>query len=157
MDWVVISALSEVVGTIAVVISLVYVALQIRQNTRAHLATSRQWILDGDLSLIGHFIEQGVDPHLVGDGAKISPEDDRRIVWMVIKALRVREFAWHQYRAGLLDEETWRSYLAPVPGLFSTARGRGVLDFYTGSDEFMSIIRQRVAEAESAKVETSAA
>ncbi|RYG21267.1 MAG: hypothetical protein EON93_26085 [Burkholderiales bacterium] len=76
---------------------------------------------------------------------KLSPEDERRFTWLIVKALRIRETAWHQYRSGTLDEESWLSYMAPVPGIFSTKRSRVVLDFYTGSPDFMTEVRKRVA------------
>ena len=77
----------------------------------------------------------------------MSPEDHRRFVWIVIKAIRIREFAWHQYRSGILDEQTWQSYMAPVPGIFSTQRAKAVLDFYTGSPEFMKVLRSHAKPA----------
>ena len=148
MNWTAISSISDLVGAIAVVVSLLYVAVQLRQNTRAIVASSRQSILDGDLGLISDYMSYALDPHLIGDEVKLSPEDERRFTWLVIKALRVREFAWHQYRAGTLDAETWQSYMAPVAGIFSTKRSKAVLDFYTGSPEFMQVIRTEVAKAD---------
>lgn len=128
--------------------SLGYVAVQLRQNTKAIVANSRQGLLDSDIGLISDYMNHAIDPHLVRDDTKLSPEDERRFTWLIVKALRVRESAWHQYRSGTLDEESWHSYMAPVPGIFSTRRARIVLGFYTGSPEFMRIVRERVEEAE---------
>ena len=61
-------------------------------------------------------------------------------MWLLIKALRIREFAWHQYKAGNLDEKSWQSYMAPVGGLFSTERSKAILNVYTGSPEFMQVL-----------------
>ena len=141
MNWTAISTIGELVGLLVVVVTLVYVAIQVRQNTSAILAASRQSLLDGDLGLISDYIEHAIDPHLVLDDAKLTPEDERRFTWIVIKAIRIREFAWHQYRSGSLDEETWQSYMAPVPGIFSTRRAKAILDFYTGSPGFMQVLR----------------
>ncbi|HEY6814726.1 MAG TPA: hypothetical protein VI168_04220 [Croceibacterium sp.] len=108
------------------------------------MASSRQHILDGDLGLISEFMTHAVDPHLIGDNVKLSAEDERRFTWLVVKALRIREFAWHQYKSGTLDELTWRSYMAPVPSMFSTKRAQTVLEFYTGSPEFMRVIKAQL-------------
>jgi hypothetical protein len=145
MDWTAISSASDLVAAIAVVVSLLYVAIQLRQNTKAIEASSRQGLLDGDLGLISEYMSHAVDPHLIGDDVKLSPEDERRFFWLVVKALRIREFAWHQYNSGILDESTWQSYMAPVGGIFSTKRARAVLDIYTGSAEFMQVIRSHLA------------
>ena len=63
---------------------------------------------------------------------------------MVVKALRVREFAWHQYISGILDEKSWQSYMEPVPGIFSSDRARSVLEFYTGDETFLKEVRARI-------------
>lgn len=144
MDWTAIGAVSGLVQTAVVVASLWYVALQLRKSTEAMVASARQNVLDADLGLISDYIAYLVDPHLITDEVKLSPEDERRMTWIVIKAIRIREWAWHQFRAGGLDEETWESYMAPVPGIFSTARARRVLDFYTGNDEFIALLKARV-------------
>ena len=145
MNWDAVSAISDITAAFAVVASLWYLAAQIRQNTKAITANSRQGLLDADLALISKFIDHGVDPHLISDDDDISPENERRITWMVIKALRIREFAWHQHRAGILDRESWDSYMAPIPNMFATARARKVLDFYTGGAAFLTGIRRRIS------------
>jgi len=147
MNWTAISSISDLVGAVVVVASLWYVAVQLRQNTKAIVASSRQVILDADLGLISDYMNHAVDPHLIGDAVKLSPEDERRFVWMVIKALRIRESAWHQYISGTLDEASWQSYMAPVAGIFSTKRAKSVLDFYAGSPEFLQLIRAQLADA----------
>ncbi len=142
MNWTAISTVIELVGLLVVIVTLWYVAVQIRQNTSAQVASTRQGLLDADVALISHFIEHAIDPHLIGDEVELSEENERRFTWMVIKAIRIREFAWHQYQEGNLDEESWQSYMAPVPGIFSTERARAVLDFYAGSEAFMEVLRQ---------------
>ncbi len=144
MNWTAISSISDIVGAAAVVVSLLYVAIQLRQNTKAIQASSRHGLLDGDLGLISEYMNHAVDPHLIGDDVKLSPENERRFFLLVVKALRIREFAWHQYNSGILDESTWQSYMAPVPGIFSTNRARIVLEAYTGSTEFMQVIRDQL-------------
>jgi hypothetical protein len=141
MNWTAISTVGELAGVLVVIVTLFYVAIQVRQNTSAILAGSRQSLLDGDIGLITNYIEYGIDPHFITDDMPLSPEDHRRFVWIVIKAIRIREFAWHQYQSGILDEQTWESYMAPVSGIFSSQRAKDVLDFYTGSAEFMRVLR----------------
>jgi hypothetical protein len=147
VNWTVVSTLIELVGALVVVVSLWYVGRQIRQNTQAALASSRQGLLAADLGLISDYITHGIDPHLIGDDVSLSALDERRFTWIVIKAIRIREFAWHQLQCGSLDEASWESYMAPVPGIFSTERAKKILDFYTGNPVFMAILRARAAKA----------
>jgi hypothetical protein len=111
------------------------------------LANSRQGLLDADLGLISDFIAYAVDPHLLGDEVTLTPEDERRLTWMLVKGIRIREFAWHQYKSGSLDEKSWRSYMAPVAGMFASRRAKAVLPFYTGSPEFMQLLADWLSAA----------
>ena len=140
MNWTAISTISELVGALAVVVTLFYVAAQIRQSTNAILASSRQTLLDADLGLISNFIDHAVDPHLIGDEVKLTQEDESRFTWLLVKGIRIREFAWHQYKSGHLDDKSWQSYMAPVAGMFATKRAKAVLNFYTGSPEFAQVL-----------------
>jgi hypothetical protein len=146
INWSAVSAICELVGAVTVIVSLLYVAFQLRQSTKAIVANSRQGLLDCEMTLLGDYITHAIDPHLIGDEIKLKPEDERRFIWIVIKALRIREAAWHQYRLGTLDEDSWNSYMAPVAGIFSTRRARKVLDFYVGAPAFMSLIRERLTD-----------
>lgn len=140
IDWTAISTIIEIIGLITIVLSLFYVARQVQQNTNALLTTSRQGLLDSDLELFSDYMTYSIDPHLISDDVELTPEDERRFVWLLYKIIRIREFAWHQYKSKSLDEKTWQSYLAPLPEMFSTRRARAVLNFYNGSQEFKGVL-----------------
>ena len=147
VNWTAIGTISELVGAIAVVVTLGYVAVQIRQNTNAILANSRQTLLEADLGLISDFLAHALHLEVFPDGVELTPENERRFMWLLIKALRIREFAWHQYKAGNLDEKSWQSYMAPVAGLFATERSKAILNLYTGSPEFMQVFTDYLRDA----------
>lgn len=140
INWEAISTIADLVGIVVIVATLFYVAMQVRQNTEAMLTASRQGLLDADLTLISEYMSFSVDPHLVRDEAELTPEDERRFVWLLVKAIRIREFAWHQFKSGSLDEKTWLSYMAPVPEMFSSDRAKAVLRFYAGSPDFADVL-----------------
>jgi hypothetical protein len=104
------------------------------------LANSRRTLLRADLASIGEFITHAVDPHLIGDDIELTPEDERRFIWLVVKAIRSWEFAWHQCKEGNLDEKSWQSYMAPVGSMFASERAKWVLSFYRGSPEFSKVL-----------------
>ena len=56
-DW---ASLAEIVGAIAIVVSLVYVATEVRENTKALNATSRQSLGDNDLTYFSTAIDTSV-------------------------------------------------------------------------------------------------
>lgn len=146
MDWTAISAVSGLVQSVVVVASLWYVIVQLRQSTKAMIASSFQEILEADIGIISDYMHQGVDPHFIGDDAVLSPEAERMFLWQVVKLIKIREYAWHQFRTGTLDEESWETLTAALPTIFATRRARVVLDFYTGNQEFMLFMRKQLAD-----------
>ena len=144
IDWTAISTITEVISVIMIVASLFYVAVQVRQNTNAMLSSSRQGLLNADLELISTYMSYSIDPHLIRDDVELTLEDERRFIWLLVKTLRIREFAWHEYKSGNLDEKTWLSYMAPMSQMFSTNRSKAVLQFYTGSPEFKEMLKSMI-------------
>lgn len=115
MDWQVWQAVAEIVGAVAVVVSLLYLAAQVRHNTRSVQAAANQELLNtyqntidfASQSPFGARLLQGV---LSGDWEGFSPEEQTvgRQVWVGI--CRMFEHAHLQNRAGLLPDQTWRGW-----------------------------------------------
>ena len=113
--------LAEIVGVILIIASLIYVARQLRQNTNAQLATSRQAMLAADLDLLS----KSMDYPEAALGLGQSPEEVRLISFLV-SFLRIREFAWYQLQNGILDQTTFDSYMAPTGVVFASDEARRV-------------------------------
>ena len=88
MNWEAISAISEIVGAVAVVLSLIYLAIQIRSSTRATRATVHLGLHESDAHWGALFIS---DPSLAelfdrgcaGD-SKLSTADQRRFSRLIL-------------------------------------------------------------------------
>ena len=65
MDWNAVGALAEAIGAAGVILSLLYLASQVRQNTRFSRAATRQALADGAQRLASDVIE-------IDDMARIS-------------------------------------------------------------------------------------
>lgn len=146
IDWTAIAAISGIVQTIVVVASLFYVIVQLRQSTKAMVASSLQEILESDIGLISDYMQQGLDPHSINDDVQLSPEAERMFLWQMVKVIKIREYGWHQFRSGTLDEDSWETLTAPLPSIFATRRARAALDFYSGHPEFMIFIKKHLAD-----------
>src|SRR5262245_27361941 len=112
-----VGAIAEVVSSIAVLVTLIYLSIQTRQNTEALLAVSRQAALQGEMTALSTLVSNPID-FASADDADWSAEQELRFEGFLIQTLRVREFAWFQYHAGTLDDATWQSYLRPLRGIF---------------------------------------
>lgn len=109
-NWDAISAVSEIIGAAAVVISLIYVSVQIRQNTRAvrgstldaitaHQQAELRWSSD----LAAEFRKAIEAPE------SLSFEESWRVSEWMSSAFSSRQNEYQQYKQGLLDEEVWES------------------------------------------------
>ncbi len=122
--------IAEIIGAIAIVVSLIFVGRQIQQsaeetalNTKAIQASIRQSILHEDLEGLYLYM----DHPFLNKRIAIDPEEEVQIKAQIIAFIRMREILWLQYRDGLLDEETWLSYRQPLTNVvFQSQIGRDV-------------------------------
>jgi hypothetical protein len=106
------AAWAEIVSSVAIVATLIYLAVQTSQTNKALEANTRQATLMADISLIGTMIDNGETfakyPY---PSSALSDTETRQLGNMLAGLLRTREFAWLQYKAGTLDEATFLSYM----------------------------------------------
>jgi hypothetical protein len=117
-------AIGEIVGAIAVVATLIYLATQIRQNNELLRSGSRQALVGNDLtSLRANLENSSVFAKFVSE-QPLTPEEQLNLSFMFSLDLRNREFEYFQYKNGLLDEETWLSYRQVILINHSSELGR---------------------------------
>ena len=111
MDWEAISAVAEMLGLIAVVISLVYLAIQVRTQIREARLAAMHEISVGLRELNASFI---ADPEMAvifdkGNNDFIGLENHEKIRLAVCLQgyFRLWEEAFMQYEAKRLDERIW--------------------------------------------------
>jgi hypothetical protein len=127
MNWVAIGAIGEMVGAFAVVISLIYLALQIRaQNKESRIAAMHEIAVAYRESNIPF-----ADPNLANILTRAHKDTDTltdaEVVQLIVGVqgvFRVWEEAYYQHIAGRLDANLWEamlreysSYLS-APGFF---------------------------------------
>ena len=105
----------EAIGFIGVVGSLVFVGLQIRQNTMAARASAFQQ-MGGSLADL--WLATAQDPgHAVltmkffeDESAEFTPAEQAILINQTIAAFRQRETTWRQVQLGLLDQEVLNAF-----------------------------------------------
>ncbi len=140
--------IAEIVGAIAIVVSLLFVGLQIQQsteetalNTKAIQASVRQSILHEDIQGLYLYLDHPFLNKRIG----IEPEEVVQIKAQILAFIRMREILWLQYRDGLLDEETWFSYRQPLTNVvFQSQFGRYVWSVSGFSPAFRAYIDEWV-------------
>ena len=132
-------------ANLGVIAGILFLAYEVRQNSDALISASRQGLLEADLAILDNYYDYPEVYGLATNSDDMDPTALRQEIHY-ISILRAREFAWQQYRRGLVDEETFLSYLAPAISLFSTETGRQYFERsrYSGDPEFMEYLTSRL-------------
>lgn len=114
MNWAAIQAVAETIGALGVIGSLVYLATEVRRNTRAlqaaanqDLVTSYNQLLEFAKTRYGAGIYHAVFTGPPPDWTTAEYTAERTLL---DQALRVFEQAYLQKRAGLLQDEVWQGW-----------------------------------------------
>ncbi len=155
MNWEAISAIGEVVGATAVFISLLYLALQIRNSRRSDQIAAAA----GAASTINEWIGQIVrdetlyDLYRRGltDYESLNRSEKGRYSLLLFQLLRSGETAWTQMQIGVVDAGYWAGVEATVSFVFRTTGGTRFLaknSRFFGAD-FCGVVQKILAEADS--------
>ena len=124
MNWDAVGAIGEVLGSVAVLISLIYLAFQVRQ-------TRDQTRLDSELHLTDqmalHTEKMALDPELARiieiantNPSELTEDERRRAMWWQVSYLHMNEGPFRRYEKGLLSAEAWEPYERGLAGMFAT-------------------------------------
>ena len=128
IDWTKWSAIAEVVSSVAILLTLMYLAIQTQQNTDAIQGSVRQAMLSEDRESVYKVI----DYPFLNQRTGLTEEQKVQLSHYLIAFLRMRENHWLQYQNGVLDEATWKAYRAPlVVVIFSSEFGRTLWQLYS--------------------------
>lgn len=123
VSWEAAGAIGEIIGAGAVVVSLVYLASQIRTQNREARAASVHQVMHEYSEAISRLHEPEMADIWVRaheDFDSLSPPQRLRFVIYLMVAIRSFEDAYFQWREGRLEEDVWRSLLAPLRDVKST-------------------------------------
>ena len=113
MDWQALSAIGEATGAVAVVISVLYLAHQIRiQSAETRLAAIHEVSVGFREGIAATFLDPQLARvfHLGKDGPEhLDPAERIQFIALVQRNWRVWEDVFYQYRDGRLNEPLWRS------------------------------------------------
>ena len=136
-------------ANIGVLIGIVFLAYEIRQNTDAVHAQTREAIMaaaQGELQAVR------ADPNLIDsivrEGPLTADEQVKLYTWLV-SVLKIREFSWLQRESGIIDDVQWKSELAVTRAIVQAPRVRlwwERVGHKTVSDEFREFVDAAIEE-----------
>ena len=116
--------LGEFIGAIVIVITLIYLTTQVKQNTYALHAQSRQAVVSSAQAELFAMMD---NPDLVINLLKtesLTPEEHVKLSSWMGAVMRLREFCWLQHQIGVVDEVQWNTEMRVMRSVLSTHRSR---------------------------------
>lgn len=110
MNWDAISGIAQIVGVVVVVITLIYLAAQIRQGNLFARAQARQRMIEqADRELYAQMADPSITYANVKDGP-LTEEEQAKLSLFFVAFMRQREWEWFQFHDGVIDEDVYRAY-----------------------------------------------
>jgi len=111
MNWDAISAISQFVSSIAVVLSLLYLAMEVRRSTRVAKVAAQDAAASAVRDVTNTFMENADMSRIWGSGLEnlksLSREDQARFFHAAHQFLKALETIHFHHLSGLMDEELW--------------------------------------------------
>ena len=137
MNWDALGAVGELLGAIAVVATLVYLARQVRASNRASAIESRVSNQRSYSDFLGQLIASPELDEMYKRGRKdlsaLSPEEEARFTNLALQTYSNVSSAYFQYSQGVLDEEGWHEYRVI---LRFWASGKGTQDWWDSTGKY---------------------
>jgi hypothetical protein len=128
VNWEAISALAQILGTVAVVVSLVYLGIQVRHNSAALRAANSHHLAHTALTFSTTLGAQSDLANCFNRGLAMSSDlsaaEIAQFAYLFHAWLRIMENGHYQFSQGHLDEELFTGWSETARSLFSTPGGR---------------------------------
>ena len=149
--------IGDFVGGIAVIATLIYLAVQVRHNTRSTRLASMQSTMFAAQN-VGILPAQDRDlARVVRVGLTTPDELDadefQQFRYFLMNMLRVHEDMFVQHRAGVVDDQTWMARSSSLRTIFSMPGGRRVWDSSNAyRDDFQAWMESELGHEDSPAV-----
>lgn len=109
-DW---AAIAEITATVAILVSLIFVVVSIRQNTAEVRLQNENLLFELQDSAQADFVSNPwlVDISIkIDNGEELSPSESRRFFAHTIRVLNQWEIVFYWNRDGQIEEQSWREW-----------------------------------------------
>ena len=110
--------LGEIIGAIAVVVSLVYLAVQVRQNTQAQRTENFSRALDRVAAMQATLSQDSETAVIVSKGvadpADLTPKQRLQFTWAMYELFGAFEFMYLASRDAAIPDEVWQRWSSAV-------------------------------------------
>jgi len=116
MNWEAIGAIGEILGAAGVILTLGYLAFQIRAGTKATKAAAFQAVLQSEMDFASILIENAGTWEKIVTDAPLSEGEETRVAIVLYNLFMLdSERRFHQYNSGYLEASAWEGRLRSLP------------------------------------------
>ncbi|MGI9260994.1 MAG: hypothetical protein ACR2QR_03105, partial [Woeseiaceae bacterium] len=116
--------IAEIVGAVVVVISLIYLAIQIRQNNELLRSESRRAMMQNEQTAMLLAFEHQEVLRKLNESSELSAKEQFELSIIFILDMENRAFEYRQFKNGVLDEQTWLDHQHVIVENHASVRGR---------------------------------
>lgn len=134
--------IAELIGLAAIIASLIFVGLQLKQSQEIALATQYQARAEATMNLTLAHIEADYTVRIptlrAGLSDEVSSRDINTYLWLWI----AMDNHFYQYQAGFLSEQAWQAQLRNTKGIFADCPMRFVYEWRKAGlrSEFVGLV-----------------
>ena len=112
INWDAVAGISEALGALGVIVTVAYLAFQIRQNTRSIQGSTEQSLMNAEMTLCG-LLAQHASVYRRGCAsvADMDPDEEALFEHLVVAVVSQSYSAFVQYQRELIPESVWMTYL----------------------------------------------
>ena len=115
MNWDAIGAIGELLGAAGVIITLGYLALQLRRSNKQARAATLQTTLNSEIALMSVLVENtGAWHRVVGAEPLGNGEETRTATILYNMVMTEGENRYYQFESGFLDIQLWEGRVASL-------------------------------------------
>jgi len=151
MNWDAVSAIAESIGVVGVIVSLIYLAIQLRESTNVARSQSRQ--------SISEFIQKYAEIRTthadrmakLQSSTDLTDADREFLTWIHCQVLLLGEMYHYQFNLGLMPASHWRPFVKFFKG-YSTSLGfRDAWQLFEENfaEEFRDWVQKEIVHPES--------
>ena len=154
MNWDAFGAIAEMIGSVAVILTLAYLAIQLRQNTEATKSAAR---FESGRYWSSEAMEVATNPdiaRILAAGLKnaktLDDEERERFFYWITQAFLIRDTMFQEYSGGLFPEDLWQTHKKVLRGLLEYDAVRRIFDAGAMplSDDFIQYLAKLKEESE---------
>ena len=152
MNWEAVGAIGEIAGAIGVIVTLVYLATQIRQNTKASNVIAVQAAIEGSAKwheLMASDVELAeVFWRALEDPEAVSAAERRQFASVLLVFLRREQLVYYLHQQGTLPEQMWTARIRTLCGVLNQPGAHLFLEAggETLPDDFRQFLKDTMAD-----------